>query len=120
MAWRCGAKKNDGKKCKCAVAKKGSRCSHHKRKRASNPKKKTRVAKRKRVRCRPSRAKKCASLTACGKRCKQYAAGTSKYCRVHKGKPLKSRKVYRKNPITPLNNLQDRWSLPRLPKGTIG
>lgn len=129
MAWRCVAKKADGTKCKCVVATRGGRCQHHKGKR-KNPKSK-KARKKKRVRCRPSRATQCAATTYCSKRCKQYAAGRSKYCRVHKGKPRtapykklkrlkkKTRRRKKKNPIAPFMDLQDRWSLPRMPKGVL-
>ena len=129
MTWRCGAKKADGKKCRAAVSKRGSKCQHHRRKRtakrsakrtgkrsakrsAKNPRKK------KRIRCRPGRNQQCAAKTQCGTRCKQYAAGRSKYCRVHKGKPLKAPKR-RRNPQALMSHLQDRWSLPPLPRGTL-
>lgn len=69
MTWRCGAKKADGKTCRCAVAAKGSKCQHHK---------------------------------------------------LHKGKPLGSKKKsVSRNPLAAFNNLQDRWALPPMPKGTI-
>jgi hypothetical protein len=104
------------------VATRGTKCQHHKRKRATKKKATRRSASGKRVRCRPGRNQQCAAKTQCGTRCKQYAAGRSKFCRVHKGKPLKSPKrtpSRKKNPHDPFAQLQDRWSLPRLPAGTI-
>lgn len=131
MAWRCGSKKADGKACRCTVATKGTKCQHHKRKKAAKKKATRKTTKKKaasrsssgkRVRCRPGRNQQCAAKTQCGTRCKQYAAGRSKFCRVHKGKPLKSPKrapSRKRNPLGPFDQLQDRWSLPRLPAGTI-
>jgi len=135
MAWRCGSKKTDGKVCRGAVATKGTKCQHHKRKKTTKKATKKKVTKKrvvkkatsrsssgKRVRCRPGRNQQCAAKTQCGTRCKQYAAGRSQFCRVHKGSPLKSPKratSRKRNPLGPFDQLQDRWSLPRLPAGTI-
>ena len=151
MAWRCGSKKADGKACRCAVATRGTKCQHHKRKKATKKKTKKKATRKKatkkkatrrsssgkRVRCRPGRNQQCAAKTQCGTRCKQYAAGRSKFCRVHKGKPLSSPKrkknphdpftqlqdrwsrPRRRNPHDAFGQLQDRWSLPKLPPGTI-
>jgi hypothetical protein len=80
-AQRCTAKTKSGT-CKGRRLEGEELCALHKhgvaRTAQSNPRKK------KRKRCRPSRVKRCAGQTNCGKKCKAYAVGRSKYCVSHK------------------------------------
>jgi hypothetical protein len=92
---RCVAKKSDGSQCKGRRLGDGDQCALHKHgiaRTGKNPRKKAKKkdTRTNRQRCRTSRVAQCAAKTNCGSRCKSYAVGRSKFCRIHKAPQVKT------------------------------